>query len=189
MDNIEQEMALFSIPADLVYRGFQMNPSTDDLIFGDELKVGMVVLFEDELLRTDPSREQGPNSDGYWTAHILEQSRWCKVEKIRAHSQNDEIVQFVALYADGTKRKRTYNKSYAWYVKKDSIPERTVRVSDPTSLTGSSPEVQLIFTWDDFEELVAGQGWIHVSDSTYQDEDVVYINGYGAVGGVARYVG
>ena len=126
-NKLEQEMALLNIPAEFVESNFSMNPETDDLIFGEVLKDGMVVLLEDTLMRASPARkrrlEEGTAKGeglGWYEQderRLNETSRWCRIERLRLMSGNSEMVTFVGVYSDGTKRIRTYNKSYGWFVK------------------------------------------------------------------------
>jgi len=103
-----------------VSKFFQMDPKTEDLLSnGSMLKEGMVVMIEDDFGRVDVERDT--KVERYDLARALENNRWCTVSEIETHSQNYDIISFVATYEDGTKKKRTFNKSYAWYVKLDSI--------------------------------------------------------------------
>lgn len=105
---------------------FFMDPQTDDLLgSGRALKNGMVVLVEDNMQRVDVSRS---NLDGYTNERMIENNRWCEVSELEITSvrrgDGDDLVRFVAIYADGIKRKRTYSVHYAWFVKLDSIPAK-----------------------------------------------------------------
>lgn len=100
-----------------------MDPQTEDLISrGALLDNGMVVLIENPSWRRDlRSLEQGPaeaKEAALYEAKVS--NRWCEVSEL---SCRRGIVAFVAIYSDGTKRKRTYSADSAWYVKKDSIPK------------------------------------------------------------------
>lgn len=119
----EDEMDLLTIPSEYVPVDFAMDPVTDDLIFGDELEVGMVVLVEDLVTREtrDPNKHYDGVSDehmAYIRAKADETARWCRIVRLR---KDGEIITFVGLYSDGTKRTRTYNQAYAWFVKKNTI--------------------------------------------------------------------
>jgi hypothetical protein len=111
---MQEEQFVLDVPEQFVDRGYEMDPALEDIWFGDELHTGMVVLLEDGLIREDR-----PRDDSYARARFRETARWCKIERFRP--VNDGIISFVAVYADGTKRVRTYNKSYAWFVKKATI--------------------------------------------------------------------
>jgi hypothetical protein len=86
-----------------------------DLLFGDELVNGMVVLFAESYLRE--SVEPDPLPGKLDSLRVV--SRWCTVTKIR-HRGN--TVSFIGEYEDGTKRARSYGTSWGWLVTKDSIP-------------------------------------------------------------------
>jgi hypothetical protein len=50
---------------------------------------------------------------------LREKNRWCMVTRV----QNDgDSVTFLAVYEDDTRARRYYPNSYAWLVKKNSIP-------------------------------------------------------------------
>lgn len=110
---------------------FAMNPETEDLLpDGTYLREGMVVLIEGNIVSGNPERLAKMTEDdpgySYEKARCDESNRWAKVTHLKLRSMydsNDQLVTFIAVYADGTKRKRTYNESYAWFVKLDSIPE------------------------------------------------------------------
>lgn len=108
---------LCAIPAAFVPLNYLNDPETEDLIFGDKLVEDMVVLVEDHLCRADPDRYEATSP--YTQQRIQKTSRWCRVADIR---RSTEMVTFIGEYADGTKFKRSYNSSFAWYVKKASMP-------------------------------------------------------------------
>lgn len=105
------------IPDGFAPRVYLLDPDTEDLIFGDQLTEGMVVLLEDSLLRHDADdiQSQAPIT----RAKTLETARWCRVDAVR---RNGHIVAFIGEYADGSKLRRSYANHYAWFVKKNSIP-------------------------------------------------------------------
>lgn len=108
---------LSSIPSAFVPLQYMNDPETEDLIFGDRLKSGMVVLLEDTLLRADPDRYG--TSDTHDQIRIQETARWCRIVDIR-YSGN--MVTMICEYNDGSKRLRSYNISFAWFVKLASMP-------------------------------------------------------------------
>lgn len=113
-----------------VDKHFVMDPRFDDLLFdGTELREGMIVLIEDSLMRaTVPVDEDSWDYD-----RALECNRWCTVGRIKitprygrnemgdAVGESSPLVSFIAIYPDGTKRKRQYDASYSWIVKKDTM--------------------------------------------------------------------
>jgi len=119
--DLTTELDLLSIPAEFVDVNFEMDPKTDDLIRGREVTEGMIVLWEGSGRRIDPAgHELGVDHecDPYNCPRLLTESRWCKVTKIERHSR--DLLTFIGVYADGTKRSRAYNLSYCWFVKLDS---------------------------------------------------------------------
>lgn len=106
------------IPSAFVSAHYINDPETEDLIYGDKLKNGMIVLIGDNIMRGDPDRE---DLNPYEESKIRERNRWALVESLRPSGPYSEIVNFIAVYADGTKIPRTYNQSHAWYVKKSSM--------------------------------------------------------------------
>lgn len=102
---------------------YQMDPNTDDLIRGSELRNGMRVLFEDPTTRLliDPKGEltnkQRSVTDKW--------NRWCIVSDLRTEGRTS---YFIGLYDDGTKFTFARDLNNGWYVKKDSIP--SVKIHD-----------------------------------------------------------
>lgn len=112
-------MDLNKIPADYVEQYAEMDPQTEDLLpTGRYLNNGMIVLIESRIMRNDIADLE--SKSGYYKDRARENNRWCMVTEV--HNRGD-ITSFVAVYADGTKRVRRLNQSYAWYVKIDSVQE------------------------------------------------------------------
>ncbi|QCB93334.1 hypothetical protein [Cellulomonas shaoxiangyii] len=102
-----------------VDRFYEMDPQHDDLIRGSGLADGMVVLIEDHLFRADPDRiSTGDDWSRYEQHKARENNRWCTVSELHRYR---DLVEFVGLYADGTKVPRRYNESFYWLVKKASL--------------------------------------------------------------------
>jgi hypothetical protein len=109
-----------------VDRFYEMDPEFDDLIFGTELRDGMVVLIEDSLLRGDPERAfrgDTPLGEKYEIARCREANRWCTVTRLSLapRAGYEPLVRFIGEYADGTKAIRQYSSDYAWLVKRASL--------------------------------------------------------------------
>lgn len=113
-----------------VERDYVMSPEDDDLLFsGTDLKEGMVVLIESSSMKGGPE----DLNTTYAKKRYLEANRWCTVLRVEIRERVDRdqngrtipispLVSFLAEYPDGTKTKRSYDASYAWYVKKFSLP-------------------------------------------------------------------
>lgn len=98
---------------DFVPIDYMMDPVTEDLIRGSDLKEGMVVLIEDPMVRDDPSDLDKEDLRPYTIRRIHEASRWCMVTKL----EQGQILSFIGIYGDGTKMHRQYSDRYCWYVK------------------------------------------------------------------------
>lgn len=111
------------IQPEFVSKFYGMDPEVDDLLpDGTYLRNGMVVLVEDPLIRADEERA----GDRWERPRLLECNRWCEVScltVIPRHGMgtSSPLVSFVGVYPDGTKRKRQYDASYAWLVRRFSI--------------------------------------------------------------------
>lgn len=112
---------LGEIPSEYESKYFTMNPETDDLLLnGHQLENAMIVLIENPDHRTHiPENLDDMHIEHQFNAD--EKNRWCRVSQLEKHIQ---FVRFIAIYADGTKRKRVYDIHDAWFVKKDSKPWR-----------------------------------------------------------------
>lgn len=108
---------------DIVPQNYRYNIEIEDVIYGDELENGMVVLIE--YSNRSWERSIDPNAEG-----LLTKNRWCSVTKIRK-AQDDRDVVFIGEYADGHKSVRRYDKTTGWVVKKDSIPVCEVVEEEP----------------------------------------------------------
>lgn len=90
---------------------YLMNPAEDTLLFGDELREGMWVLLDDEHLRAGVEAPEEVQ---------IRAQRFCRVARLRIHG---ETLSFVGEWVDGYQKSRgPVALSYAWIVKKDSIP-------------------------------------------------------------------
>lgn len=98
-------------------RCYQMDPEFEDLLYGSDLKDGMLVLIQDPLIKGDPTQD---NSNDYDKHKLLETNRWCEVTqfKIQSRGADSPLITFIGVYSDGTKFPRTYDASYCWFVKK-----------------------------------------------------------------------
>jgi hypothetical protein len=86
---------------------YLMNPAEDEIIFGDELREGMVVF---------------PENGGYWDdPHPYE---FYRVTRLRILGKNDyRVTQFIGVHPDGYARVHEVSISHAWLVKKSSFPQ------------------------------------------------------------------
>lgn len=113
-----------NIPAEPVDGFWDMNPETDTLLInGDHLYEGMVVLIDDGALGRETTAPD--ENDPYRMRRWKTTNFWCKIVELD-FSRREPTLTFIGLYADGTKRSRTYGRSWCWYVKKDTIPEVAV---------------------------------------------------------------
>lgn len=99
---------------------YEMDPETEDLIFGSQLENGMVVLVNDFFLsRIDPNKVEDLDSlNIHDRARLLTDSQWCRVSSL---FNEGDITYFIGIYSDGVKRNRSYHKTFAWIVKKESM--------------------------------------------------------------------
>lgn len=121
LKNLEIIKDAAKIPNEIVRRGFEMNSDIEVIIRGEELQEGMVILLEEALMRENPSYHLDSNPhicDDYRCPRIKETSQWCMVTNLK---RRGDITSFVGVYADGVHRSRTYNESFFWLVKIDSM--------------------------------------------------------------------
>jgi len=115
------------IPKDLVPKYYEMDPLTEDLFFyGDRLMNGMVVLEASASAKTElkpPGRWFGSrklSAPEKLNARIA--NRWCKVSELRVEGM---YVEFIGIYADGTKHVRRMATTHPWLVRLDSLEDLT----------------------------------------------------------------
>lgn len=115
------KIGMIKIPSDYVPYTFAPILGVHDLIAGDHLMEGMIVVVEDNVFRRNPNvlspeypdRARGFVPSEYDRASVEEQSRWALVTDL---DKSREIIKFTAIYSDGTMRSRSYNKSIKWAV-------------------------------------------------------------------------
>ena len=112
-----------------VPRDYIMDPVHEDLLFeGADLREGMIVLIESSLIKENPERV-----DEWSRKRVMENNRWCTVLRVNVRERFDHddyghatrtspLVEMLCEYPDGVKAKRSFDNSYAWIVKRDSIP-------------------------------------------------------------------
>jgi hypothetical protein len=106
----------------VVPKYYQMDPETEDLLpNGSSLANGMKVLLADPDERGRPEKTEDWELD-----RALERNRWCTITDLKIKGQ---LVIFVAVYADGTKRKRKSYLHHSWLVKIDSITDSMVKAT------------------------------------------------------------
>lgn len=106
---------------EFVDKYYEMNPETDDLLFsGYDLANGMVVLTENYKRRIDVSKGFDALLEGY-KPEALKWNRWMTVSQLKIN-KGDQLVGFIAIYPDGTKRKVMLSVDDAWIVKVYSLP-------------------------------------------------------------------
>lgn len=108
---------------------YDMDPATEDLLAdGEDLRDGMIVMIEAPTVRENPAvPSRSAVGSEYALARLKEANRWCEVTNLKYVGfdgpDTSRQVQFIGVYADGTKRQRRYAISYAWFVKKSSLPK------------------------------------------------------------------
>lgn len=99
-------------PSEFVAQYFEMDPATDDLLFGGTLLTnGMEVLIEDDSKRGD-ILSHGSNAND---ATLRKYNRWAVVSEYQRFSTT---IAFIGIFEDGSKKKFSENITDAWYVKK-----------------------------------------------------------------------
>jgi hypothetical protein len=104
-----------TIPAGFAPMVYLTDPETEDVVWGDDLRDGMVVILSDSILMDDPDKFE--TTDVYTRRRLLEKARWCRITRLR---RDGHLVSFIGVYEDGSQFSRTYASSWAWVVKKES---------------------------------------------------------------------
>ena len=90
---------------------YLMNPAEDTILFGDDLHEGMWVLRDDEFLRAGVEASEEVQ---------IRAQRFCRITRLQFHGQH---LSFIGEWVDGyQKSEGPIAITYAWIVKKDSIP-------------------------------------------------------------------
>lgn len=118
------QIGKIKVPSDYVPYTFAPILGVHELVTGDHLMEGMIVVVEDKMIRRNPNvlspeypdRARGFVPSEYDRASVEEQSRWALVTDL---DKRGEIIKFTAIYSDGTMRSRSYNKSIKWAALKE----------------------------------------------------------------------
>ena len=93
---------------------YQMNPAEDYVIFGDELREGMWIMREDELMRTVSANED----------EQIRMNRFCRVTRLRiAYKGHGPCALFIGEWVDGFQKRFSVHQDFTWIVKRDGTPE------------------------------------------------------------------
>jgi hypothetical protein len=107
----------------LVPKYYINDPDTEVLLpNGRLLRDGMKVLIESANMRVDIDLDLKP-----WEYHrALQRNRWGTLSNIEwiTGADGETVARFAVTYDDGSQMLDTWNVSYAWYVKKDTIDLR-----------------------------------------------------------------
>ena len=112
------------IPSDYVPLTFAPILGQHQFLTGDKLENGMIVVIDGGLMRANPNslspeypdRKNGYVPSEYDRARVEETARWAVVTDLNLER---DLVEFTAIYSDGTMRDRRYAKSYKWAVLSD----------------------------------------------------------------------
>lgn len=106
---------------DIVPQNLPMDPETEDIVYGNELEDGMLVLAVPHG-RCSAEFTATHNPEVFY--RVLSDNRWCKVSKIRKDDE-ERMVHFIGVYEDDQKVVRSSPPNAGWVVKRDSIPKKT----------------------------------------------------------------
>ena len=117
-----RQLAQIKIPSGYVPYSFMPTIEDHVILTGDKLVDGQIVLLEQTTLRANPevlspeypSRKDGFRPSEYDRRWVQETARWAVVTDSRI--EEDDILHFTAVYADGTAATRTYHESIEWIV-------------------------------------------------------------------------
>lgn len=133
------------LKADFVDQYYEMDPKTEDVLHnGSLIHNGMTVLVEDPNYRVQISGTLSVDD----LARARLRNRWCTVEESKVIRRSDTpLLEFIGVYEGGVKRKWSIPTSWAWIVRKDSIP-RVDQVLDPggnVAWTGPAADLLKLF--------------------------------------------
>lgn len=100
----------------LVPQYYRMDPETEDMLTGDEILDGMVVLIGDSSCRAEVNQY---SKGERFAEFLLERNRWCTVTK---RVYRESFISFIGVYEGGEMFQRVFGVGKAWLVKKDSMP-------------------------------------------------------------------
>ncbi len=97
-----------------VITAYEMNPATDTLMYGDELREGMWVMQENEALRCDPNGSEDRQ---------IRMNRFCRVTRLRtADHGHGPVATFIGKWVDGYQKALYARHDSAWIVRREDAP-------------------------------------------------------------------
>jgi len=96
---------------------YVMNPAEDTILFGDELRDGMLVMHEDWVLRGGSAVSEDEQ---------LRNQRFMRVTRLRfVPGPAGDLAVFIGEWVDGHQKVQRVAVTLGWIVKKASIPDYT----------------------------------------------------------------
>jgi len=134
---------------------------TEEILYGFELKNGMIVVIESPDLREDTESISWLRRSVELYRQSLERNRWCKVTKFL---DDGNAIRFVGEYIDGTKFARFYDSTSTWVVKKESILAVKAAAAAKKAYEDLRDDKTNVFDWRAGVEKVR-----KMTDKEYQD--------------------
>lgn len=128
---------------EFVEKYYRMDPETEELIFGDQLEINMVVLRNAHEDRVELKHQNAWRDWERYKAFV--ENRWGLITDIRTEGTE---IRFIAMYADGFKAGRSTVAGEVWIVRKETIAPGS---ADPEK-DDVSPEVRSIWNHLDAEQ-------------------------------------
>ena len=116
------------IPTEIVEKFRPFDVETEEMLYGEELENGMVVLIETRCRIDNVLSESEVELTPMGKHDVLTLNRWCRISKIRKPDENTPdrnrgAISFMGVYADDTQEIRHSGIHTGWVVKKYSIPK------------------------------------------------------------------
>lgn len=104
----------------MVYRNWKMDPDEDVFLpSGDYLRPGMRIIYGGEILGRVELR---PLMDRWDWDRARKSNTWVTLLGVERSRNHSEIMKLHVKFDDGEETNWTYNESFAWTAKRDSIP-------------------------------------------------------------------
>jgi hypothetical protein len=112
-------VAAMRIPSGYVSHTFNPLIEEHQIVTGDQLRNGFIVLLADSTFRENPEKIMPPiaaDISSHERNRIAESSRWAIVTNLQSSPRTPNIITFDGIYADGTAIPRMYNNTIKWAV-------------------------------------------------------------------------
>lgn len=112
---------------------YKMNPATDRIVFGDELRDGMLVIREDAHMRCASAASEDEQ---------IRMNHFCKVTRLRTVDRGSgPCAAFIGEWVDGYQKAfGPIHHMFAWIVRREDVPDAEAELLAAPEVTSGDPQ-------------------------------------------------